>query len=230
MTYTREGTEYNVDVVYAPTEVVTVTSTVLNDEICYVRISGYNDLTLSQFDHAVKEASENSAIRAFVFDVRGVNTGTNLKILANILDELVFQGTTVSGVYSGEITKVLYTSDPDYLNYPVAVLVDEQTQGLSELFAAVLSEQENVRVVGQTTFGKGTYQELITLSDGSGIYISVCKLLACGVLDYDGVGVMPDFVVASEEGFVLDGDNPNFLTDLQLRRALDVLQSDFLGG
>ncbi len=226
LVYTRSGTEYEVEMVYDAFESTSVVYGTIDTIFAYVRFTDFNDLTYGQFDRAMDELMQNEMVRAFVFDVRGLNTGTDLSVPASILDRLMGQGTIISGIYSGEISKVLYTSDAEQLQYPAIVLVDEQTKGFGEIFAAVMGEKENVRIIGAQTAGKGTYQELVTLSDGNGLLITVCKLMACGTVDIDRAGVTPDFIALSSEDFVLPEGVPDKNSDIQLKRGLEVMQTE----
>lgn len=228
LTYTRSGTENEAEMVYDAFETTSVVYGTVDTIFAYVRFTDFNELTYGQFNTAMDELMQDALVRAFIFDVRGLHSGTDLSIVASILDRLMGQGVIISGIYSGEISKVLYTSNAEQLQYPAIVLVDEQTKGLSEIFAAVMGEKENVRIIGAQTAGKGTYQELVTLSDGTGLYITVCKLMACGYLDIDRTGVTPDFIALSAEGFVLTDGVPDKKADVQLSRGLEVMQTELL--
>ncbi len=228
LTYTRSGTENEAEMVYDAFETTSVVYGTVDTIFAYVRFTDFNELTYGQFNTAMDKLMQDALVRAFIFDVRGLHSGTDLSIVASILDRLMGQGVIISGIYSGEISKVLYTSNAEQLQYPAIVLVDEQTKGLSEIFAAVMGEKENVRIIGAQTAGKGTYQELVTLSDGTGLYITVCKLMACGYLDIDRTGVTPDFIALSAEGFVLTDGVPDKKADVQLSRGLEVMQTELL--
>ncbi|MBR3001890.1 MAG: PDZ domain-containing protein [Oscillospiraceae bacterium] len=226
--FMRNGSENSADLVYDTYAAGSVITGTVDEKYAYIRFTDFNELTVDQFKRAYDDAIQNESIRAFVFDVRGLRSGTDLALIASILDPLMPQGTIISGVYSGEVSKVLYTSDAEQLQYPAIVLVDENTKGLSELFAAVLGEKENVRIIGAQTAGKGTYQELVKLSDGTGIYVTVCKLIACGHLDFDKTGLTPDFIVLPNEGFEMTDTVPERNGDMQLRRGLEVMESELL--
>jgi len=224
--YTREGEEESAELVYTIIENTSVYYYDL-DGYFYIRLTDLNALTVSQFDYALNYGYTIEGLKGFVFDVRGLSTGYDLSIAAEILDLIVGQGTLVSGVYANEVTKVLYTSDAEQITLPAVVLVDGSTRGYGELFAAAVGENERVRIVGDQTAGKGTHQELVQFTDGSGVYVTTCRLLACGVADFNETGVTPDFIVSATEEFVLTEEQPDPVADLQLRKALEVLESEF---
>ena len=224
--YTREGEEESAELVYTIIENTSVYYYDL-DGYFYIRLTDLNALTVSQFDYALNYGYTIEGLKGFVFDVRGLSTGYDLSIAAEILDLIVGQGTLVSGVYANEVTKVLYTSDAEQITLPAVVLVDGSTRGYGELFAAAVGENERVRIVGDQTAGKGTHQELVQFTDGSGVYVTTCRLLACGVADFNETGVTPDFIVSATKEFVLTEEQPDPVADLQLRKALEVLESEF---
>ena len=226
LTYTREGTDYSFAFVYENYETRSIQTYDVNGYV-YFRILAFNDVTLGQFQDTLAEKLAAGTAKGLVFDLRDTNGGYDMNVIANILDKLVPQCTLVSGIYQGGITKVLFTSDSNSVDLPMAVIVNAGTKGYSELFAAVMGEQDNVRIVGVQTSGLGTYSVLDQLPDGTGIYVPVCELLACGTMRYNDTGVIIDFVAEPSEGFVLEEGEPNIETDLQLRKTLEVLQSEF---
>ncbi|MBP0969757.1 MAG: PDZ domain-containing protein [Oscillospiraceae bacterium] len=226
LTFSREGTDSTFDFVYADYETYAL-HTYDVDGYLYFRILAFNDLTLGQFQDTIAEKLPQGTVKGLVFDMRDVDGGYDVTVAANILDKLLPQCTLVSGIYQGGLTKVLFTSDPNSVDLPIAVLVNGGTKGYSELFAAVLGEFNNVRIVGEQTFGDGTYSVLNQLTDGTGLYVPVCELLACGTVRFNGTGVEPDFVTAPEEGFVIAEGEPSTELDLQLRKAIEVLDSEF---
>jgi len=103
------------------------------------------------------------------------------------------------------------------LDLPLVILVNRQTASASEILAAALREnRENVRVVGERTFGKGLIQSIFTLSDGSGLIITTREFRSPRRNQINGVGILPDTEVMNDEGSAIDR---------QFERALMILQS-----
>ena len=95
---------------------------------------------------------------------------------------------------------------------PLVVLVDHGTASAAEIVAAALQDRDRAVIVGSRTFGKGSVQEPMTLSDGSAIELTVGRYLTPAGRSIDGVGVEPDVTVDASA-------NPS----VGERRALEVL-------
>ena len=104
-------------------------------------------------------------VTGLVFDLRN-NGGGLLTSVSEMLDFLLPAGDLVSRTDKDGKTVVLYTSDDDCIDLPMAVLVNESTASAAELFACDLQEYGVATVVGTTTYGKGVMQTTYSLSDG----------------------------------------------------------------
>ena len=226
ITFSREGEDFTYEFVYGTYDTYALHTYDVNGYL-YFRILAFNDVTLGQFQDTIAEKLPQGNVKGLVFDLRDMDGGYDVTVAANILDRLLPQRTLVSGIYQGGLTKVLFTSDASSIDLPIAVLVNGGTKGYSELFAAVLGDFDNVRIIGEQTYGDGTYSVLYQLPDGTALYVPVCELLGCGTVRYNLVGVTPDFVAAPEETFVIPEGEPSIETDVQLRKALEVLDSEF---
>lgn len=103
-----------------------------------------------------------------MFDVRN-NPGGDLGVIVRILDYLLPEGPIVRIIdASGEVVHT-YTSDESEIQAPMVVLINENTASAAELFTSALLDYDKCVTVGQTTYGKGVMQNIITLPDGSGI-------------------------------------------------------------
>ena len=141
--------------------------------------------------------------------------------LCRILDYLLPEGPLFrSEYYDG--TEQVDESDAEFLDVPMAVLVNSESISAAEFFAAALSEYEAATVVGQQTIGKGYFQQAYELSDGSAVGLSVGKYTTPNGVSLAGVGITPDVIVEMPEEqksmFFEIGD----LTDVQLGEAYKV--------
>ena len=81
---------------------------------------------------------------------------------------------------------------------PLVVLVNGGTASAAEILAGALQDQGRARLVGQKTFGKGTVQRLVELSDGSGLKLTVARYFSPAGRAIDGIGLTPEVVVAGD--------------------------------
>lgn len=162
----------------------------LNGNIAVVRIDEFDENTAAQFNTAVDKMTADGAL-SFVFDLRN-NPGGAVDAAAKMLDKLLPAGPIVRVRYKGQAEKVLYTSDANQVNKPMAVLVNSGTASAAELFTAALRDYHKARIIGEKTYGKGTMQSYFKLSDGSAVKISVAYFDPPTGANFDGKGIEPD--------------------------------------
>ena len=189
-----------------------------------IRIEEFDAATPDQFKDMISQLQSEGAER-FVFDVRN-NPGGDLESILEILDTLLPEGPIIH-IESKDGTETLRESDAEHLEFPMAVLVNENTASAAELFASALKDYEVATLVGKTTYGKGSMQSIIPLIDGSALRIT-CKMYKPPFSEgYDGVGVVPDIDVDLAEEH--KNINLNKLTDdidTQLIRAIEYLNGN----
>jgi len=182
----------------------------LENDIGYIRISDFEKGAASDGIAAIEDLRSKGAV-SLVLDIRS-NPGGQLTELIELLDYLLPEGELFVSVDS-EGKEDIYYSDEDYLDIPMAVLINANSYSAAEFFAAALGEYDAAVVVGEASTGKGRSQQTFTLSDGSAVHISTKRYLTPGRVDLSEVGgLVPDIEVA------LDGEE-----DSQLRAAVEYL-------
>jgi len=106
----------------------------------------------------------------------------------------------------------------------IVVLTNENTASASEIVAAALKENDKATIIGEITYGKGLIQELITLSDGSGIKITIEEYYTPKGNKINEVGITPDKKVSLPEG-IETSYNLERKDDTQLQEAIKILKS-----
>ena len=164
--------------------------------------------------------------KALILDVR-YNPGGYVHELVDILDLLLPEGDVfISRQSNGKET--VYTSDEDFVDLPLAVLVNEESYSAAEFLAAQLRETADALVVGTRTCGKGYSQMLYELSDGSAIGLSSARYFTGGGVSLIGTGVEPEPSVAMTQEAnekLLNGVLP-LSEDLQYQAAVEALALD----
>lgn len=187
-----------------------------------VRILSFDLGTPGQFKEACQNLIDGGA-KKFIFDVR-YNPGGDLRSIVEILDYLLPEGPIVRITDKDGNVVETYTSDASSLDLPICVLTNGSTASAAELFTSALKDYEKATVVGTNTYGKGTVQTIIPLSDGTGIGISYRLYCPPFSDNFEGVGVAPDVEVEPDES--LAGKNIYKITDSednQLQKAVEIL-------
>lgn len=144
----------------------------LEGGIGLVRIQNF-DARCAEETIAAIEKLRSEGARKLIFDVRN-NPGGFAEELVKLLDYLLPEGDLFRSVSFDGKEKV-DTSDANFLDMPMAVLVNGNSYSAAEFFAAALQEYEAAVVVGEPTVGKGYYQQTIQLGDGSAVALSTGK-------------------------------------------------------
>lgn len=163
-----------------------------------IKLEEFDDATVPQFKALIKELSSKGATR-FVFDVRN-NSGGELESIISILDTLLPEGPIIR-IEAKEGTEEVRESDAECYDFPMAVLVNENTASAAELFAAALKDYKVAALVGKTTYGKGSMQSILPLIDGSALRITYRMYKPPFSDGYDGVGVKPDIEIDMADEF-----------------------------
>ena len=168
----------------------TITYAMINGNIAYLRISEFTPDTPDNFGAALQKLVGEGAA-GIVVDLRS-SPGGNVEAMAQVLDQLLPAGNTVSSRdKSGKVT-VEYTSKPGEVDLPVSVVMDGNTFGAAEIFASDIRDFKKGLLVGLKTAGYGTKDEAVPLSDGSAMILSVADYLTVGGKTFDGAGISPD--------------------------------------
>lgn len=204
-------------------ELPVATWQLLEGNVGLIKIENFDercaDETLAAIDAAIAAGADR-----LLFDLRN-NPGGYKKEMVAILDYLLPEGILFRSVrYDGK--EETDTSDADFLDLPMAVLVNSESYSAAEFFAAALREYGVAQVIGEQTVGKGYFQYTYQLQDGSGVGLSVGKYFTPdGVSLAEAGGLTPDVEVeVDEETFALIYyDNLDPMEDPQVLAALDVL-------
>jgi carboxyl-terminal processing protease len=180
------------------------------EDIGYVRIFNFTESTPQEMREALARL-QTTGIRALIVDLRG-NPGGLFNQAVQVSELFLPEGTTIVGT-SGTVREFNQpfrggTSNPFAL--PMVVLVDGDTASAAEVLAGGLKEHGRARLMGQTTFGKGTIQVLIPL-DGKplqkmpgGIRLTVAKFYFSGKSPDGGRGITPHDLVNTDTATLIN--------------------------
>ena len=196
-----------------------VESSVISNDIGYIRILEFENNIYNQFKAEYEELVTNKKVKGLVIDVRN-NPGGIVSETVKIADLLCGEGKIVETIYRDGSKKV-YMSDKEKANLPIVVLVNENSASAAEILAGAIKDLKQGTLVGNTTFGKGIVQSIVPLSDGTAVSVTTAKYYTASGIEIHGNGINPDVKIdISEENRGLTVD---FNTDEQLRKAVDIL-------
>ncbi len=222
LTLRRDGEDYTVELTRRNVHSSTVEYRVIGEN-GYIKISNFDETTVDDFKYAVSDLRSQD-VKGLIFDVRN-NPGGLLDSVADVLDYLLPEGDLVSETNKKGETTVLRTSDSSCIELPMVVLVDGETASAAELFAADLRDFKVAELVGQTTYGKGIMQGAFPLEDGSAIKMTIAYFNPHSGVNFNGVGLKPDYEVALTTEQKLNFDTLDETSDPQLMKAIEVLNA-----
>ena len=217
----RDGEELEVELTRRAVKIPTVEYEMLEDQIGYIRLLEFDEVTAQQFEDAMSDL-ESQSMEKLIIDVRN-NPGGVLQTVCDMLDQLLPEGMIVyTEDKNGKRTE--YTSDEEHqFTKPLAVLVNGNSASASEIFAGAVQDYGIGTIVGTTTFGKGIVQKIFYLSDGTGLKLTVAKYYTPKGHDIHKKGIRPDVEVELDE--VLQNQSSiSHEEDNQLQKAISVLQ------
>lgn len=196
----------------------TVNYEMLENNMAYIQITEFDDVTVDQFADALA-TMKGSGMEGLILDVR-TNPGGSLTSVVEICRMLLPEG------------RIVYTEDKNgkqveykcdgkrKLQVPLVVLVDMNSASASEILAGAIQDYGLGTLVGTTTFGKGIVQQLIPLEDGSAVKMTVSSYYTPKGRNIHGVGIVPDVECKFDGEAYYDTENP---VDNQLEKAKQVL-------
>lgn len=201
-------------------ETHTVEHKVLEDNIGYIQVTQFDEITTQQFVEGM-DALADCGVEGIIVDLRD-NPGGSLTTVIDMLDTVLPKGVYTYLVdKDGNRQNYKGKSDVKY-DYPMVVLVNENSASASELFTGAVKDYGKATVVGTTTFGKGIVQQVFPLKDGTGMKVTMAKYYTPNGVCIHKTGVEPDVVVELDEG-----EYPSqieYEEDEQLQKAVEILK------
>lgn len=190
-----------------------------NDKkIGYISLSIFSSVASEQFNKQLVKL-EKEGISGLVIDVRG-NSGGYLTTVTDIVSYFLKKGDIIYKLEVNDKVTVRKDKTKESRDYPVAVLIDKNSASASEILASSIKESYNGYVVGTNSYGKGTVQQTLVLSDGSMIKYTIEKWLTPLGNWINEEGVIPTNYVELSSEYL---NNPVFENDNQLNEALELV-------
>src|SRR5215468_2156360 len=211
----------------------------LEPGIDYIRLRQFQEQTAGDLETALEKYTKEGKIQGLILDLRN-NPGGLLTSSVEVTEKFVDSGRLVvytEGRVRNQNMRFQANAKKAYTDFPMVVLVNQGSASASEIVAGALQDWGRAVVLGTQTFGKGSVQTIIPLSDGSGLRLTTAKYYTPKGRSIHGKGITPDIIVeapkpapgqAAEAAPPLDEQarlNDQLKKDPQLQRALDLLKA-----
>lgn len=192
----------------------------MKGDLAHISLYSFNQDAEELFYQALQKAA-NANAKGIILDLRG-DPGGYLEVAVDLSGYFLKPGTLVVKEVGRSVPEQDFKSSGNGAldNIPMVILIDGGSASASEILAGALHDNRGIKLIGEKSFGKGTVQEVQSLSDGSSLKITVAHwVLPSGrILDHDGL--VPDYPVAITEQDIKNKVDP------QLEKAIEVLNSE----
>ncbi len=172
-----------------------VESQLLERGYLYLRITNFNKNTSEELHEALQKY--RSQLKGLVLDLRN-NPGGLLSQAVSVADTFLSEGKVVytkGRVEKAQMSRSAQKQDFDLTDVPMTVLINAGSASASEIVAGALQDQKRALVVGEKSFGKGSVQTVIPLSDGAGIKLTTARYFTPNGRSIQAEGIEPDIKV-----------------------------------
>jgi carboxyl-terminal processing protease len=194
---TAGGDPFEIDVVRAAIDLPSATGYLLPEDetIGVIAVSVFSEKTAQEILREHQDLTDRGAT-AFVLDLRG--NGGGLLDSAVSVSRLFMETGLIVVEHRNDTSERSFSAEVpgELAEAPLVVLVDGGTASAAEVVAAALQQNGRAPLIGTATFGKGSVQVILPLSDGSSLHVTTAEWYTPNGQTLDGVGLAPDILAA----------------------------------
>jgi carboxyl-terminal processing protease len=237
ITIVREGAKEPFDVALTREviQVQSIKAQELEPGIGYIRIRQFQERTAPDLVAAVEKFDKGGQLAGLILDLR-FNPGGLLSSAVEVSEEFLGDGKLIvytEGRVRNQNMRFTAHAKRAVTDVPLVVLVNQGSASASEIVAGAVQDHGRGVVLGTQTFGKGSVQTIIPLSDGSGLRLTTARYFTPKGRSIHGKGITPDIVIEApkdEAAAVKPGAPPlseaeQMKRDVQLQRAIEILKA-----
>lgn len=218
----RDGEEKEFEITRAKITTNPIVTDILEDNIGYVILPSFDTNTAENFKTKVQDLI-NQGATSLIIDLRN-NGGGILDEATEIADYLLEKGARIIETSDNNDNKeVILSEKKPIFDLPVIVLANKNTASSSEVLIGALKDNNRAKFVGDTTYGKGVIQTVISLSDGSGLKLTTAEYYTPNGTAIHEIGIEPDIKVELPDT-VKNIYSVNKEDDTQLKKAIEELK------
>ena len=201
-------------------EIQSVETKIIKKDIGYLRLKSFNSNSSKQLVDEISKIERKERPKSYILDLRN-NPGGLLTQAINVVDFFLDDGEIVStrGRRVIENRRFFAKRGDRVKGKPIIVLINNGSASASEIVAGALRDHKRAILLGESTYGKGSVQSIIPLSDGGGIRLTISKYYLPSGESISEVGVKPDIFIKEEA----DDFQINSKSDNQLNYAIKLL-------
>lgn len=196
-----------------------VTSSMKNGKIGYIKISVFGEDTGKEFSERIKRLVNEGAM-GFIIDLRN-NSGGYVSAAIDVCSCLMDSGSLIVSVVNPRTgrNEVYRAYGNKKFEYPIVIIANQNSASASEITAGALRDILSAPVIGQKTYGKAVVQTIKELKDGGALKFTVAKYLTPKGKDIDKTGIIPDYEIKMDTKYINTND------DIQMEKARSVLKN-----
>lgn len=196
-----------------------IESEILDNNIGYIGITSFDSKCADEFKKVYNNLVKSN-ITGLIIDLRN-NGGGIVSEALQIADYALEKNDIIliTKDKSGK-EKIEKSTKKPIIEVPIIILVNENTASASEILAAALKENNKATILGEKTYGKGVIQELLKLSDGSGMKVTIEEYYTPNKNKINNIGITPDVEISSTESILIDPED-----DKQLQKAIKIFKN-----
>ena len=222
LTIRRKGEKkiINKTIIRKMIQVKSVEAKIIKNNIGYLRLKSFNSNSSKQFVKKIGNFEKSKKLTGYILDLRN-NPGGLLTQAINVTDFFLNDGEIVStkGRKISENRRFFAKKGDKVKGKPLIILINNGSASASEIVAGALKDHKRAILLGENTYGKGSVQSIIPLSDGGGMRLTISKYYLPSGQSISEIGVSPDILVEEEsEDFKI-----NSVSDNQLNYAIKLL-------
>ena len=201
-------------------QIKSVEAKIIKNNIGYLRLKSFNSNSSKQLVKKIGNFEKSKKLTGYILDLRN-NPGGLLTQAINVTDFFLNDGEIVStkGRKISENRRFFAKKGDKVKGKPLIILINNGSASASEIVAGALKDHKRAILLGENTYGKGSVQSIIPLSDGGGMRLTISKYYLPSGQSISKIGVTPDILVEEEsEDFKI-----NSVSDNQLNYAIKLL-------
>ena len=176
-------------------KIQSVRSKLIEGNVGYVRLSQFQEASAEDLTKEIEKFTDKN-IQGLILDLRN-NPGGLLTAAVGVSEQFLEAGRLVVSIQGRNEKKIEYRAGANskHYQYPMIVLINHGSASASEIVAAAMQDWGKAVVIGTTSFGKGSVQTILPLSDGSGLRLTTAKYYTPKDKSIHSIGVQPDIII-----------------------------------